>query len=428
MTQLIPGPPLEAVESHSPALRHAVCVVTDGLLGAPAQESRQVPSAGAIYPYDVLVLVRAGEPALYWMDLLRRICVRLDAPAAQLAGLMEPARLPDASPAEAQIILLGRPWLSMRKYGSRGYFYTQLDAGHAAASLLGTALEDGPAALRLRAPRSDIRTCLSPWLPHREVHSVLTIGAPHDRGEGVAWATYRLNGDAGLSHADGLESLCWSGLPEVLYDNTLPLVEPTLIRSAPPLAGAAGADSRGINVRRWREVARQRRSCKKFSGGVPEPAALLDALAALDTELPTDLSEAEPDVRLTLMTHDAATAEQCSDALRGSRIRVAVPDGFRDAGLLSRSCIGQENAGRAAAFALFHTPGAQLTAAPRQSTTRSSGRRRARICCTSARRAARWPSPRSGATTARSGGGSPGSRRPMKSSTCSRSASTRAAP
>jgi hypothetical protein len=35
------------------------------------------------------------------------------------------------------ILLIIRPWLSMRKYGSRGYLYNHLDAGHAAVNLLG---------------------------------------------------------------------------------------------------------------------------------------------------------------------------------------------------------------------------------------------------------------------------------------------------
>ncbi|ADI04070.1 hypothetical protein SBI_00949 [Streptomyces bingchenggensis BCW-1] len=370
MTELPPVPRLEVEEPRSQGLRQAVRVVTDALLGRPAQEGRQVPSAGAIYPYDVLVLVDEGDrpgdspgPALFWMDLLRRTCVRLGGPATRLGRLLRPARLPDGGEPVAHVILLARPWLSMRKYGSRGYLYTQLDAGHAATNLLGTALQDGPAVLRLHGPRAEIRAAVAPWLPHREVHSVVTIGRPHTTGESGDWATFRMAGDDDPAGTGQLEGVCWSGLSEAVYDSSQPFAASARLHTAAPMATELRPSaSDGIPLAQWREASRRRQSCKRFSGDTPEPHALLSTLGALDTPLPADLAEVTPDrgVRATLLLHDGPTAKACSDTLRGSRIDVTVPDRFRDLDLLVRSCMGQANARVAAGFVLFHIPRDEL--------------------------------------------------------------------
>ncbi|MER7792303.1 hypothetical protein [Streptomyces sp. NPDC097640] len=374
MTELPPVPRLEVEEPRSQGLRQAVRVVTDALLGRPAQEGRQVPSAGAIYPYDVLVLVdEDGRPAgssphppghaLFWMDLLRRTCVRLSGPAERLARLLGPVRLPDGGEAVAHVILLARPWLSMRKYGSRGYLYTQLDTGHAATNLLGTALQDGPAVLRLHGPRAEIRAAVEPCLPHREVHSVITIGRPHTRGETSDWATVRMADDDDPAGTGQLEEVCWSGLSAAVYDCSEPFAAPALLHTAARMATGLRPSAPGAIPRtQWREASRRRRSCKRFSGDVPEPGALLGMLAALDTPLPADLTATETDrgVRAMLLLHDGPTARVCSDTLRGSRIGVTVPDRFRDLDLLVRSCMGQANARVAAGYVLFHIPRGEL--------------------------------------------------------------------
>ncbi|MGY0064550.1 hypothetical protein ACWY4P_50370 [Streptomyces sp. LZ34] len=374
MTELPPVPRLEVEEPRSQGLRQAVRVVTDALLGRPTQEGRQVPSAGAIYPYDVLVLVDEGDRperssahspghALFWMDLLRRTCVRLGGPATRLARLLRPALLPDGGEAVAHVILLARPWLSMRKYGSRGYLYTQLDTGHAATNLLGTALQDGPAVLRLHGPRAAIRAAVEPFLPHREVHSVVTIGRPHTYGETSDWATFRMAGDVDPAGTGQLEEVCWSGLSEAVYDSSQPFAAPARLHTAAPIATGWRPTAPGaIPLTQWRETSRRRQSCKRFSGDAPEPGPLLGMLTALDTPLPADLSETETGrgVRATLLLHDGPTAQACSEALRGSRIAVTVPDRFRDLDLLVRSCMGQANARVAAGFVLFHIPRDEL--------------------------------------------------------------------
>ncbi|MFD4182809.1 hypothetical protein, partial [Rhodococcus sp. NPDC058514] len=82
--------------------------------------ARHAPSAGAIYPYEVLLCRRdGGVPAL--VDLARRRLVVGD-------------DFPTDEP-EYLALLVGRPWLSMRRYGPRGFLYHLVDSGHALLNL-----------------------------------------------------------------------------------------------------------------------------------------------------------------------------------------------------------------------------------------------------------------------------------------------------
>ncbi|MGW4369551.1 hypothetical protein ACWEKT_28285 [Nocardia takedensis] len=85
-------------------------------------QARYVPSAGAAYPYEILLVdPESGVAAL--VDCARKqLVVRAGAEFALDA--------PDYL-----CLLVGRPWLSMRKYGARGYLYHLIDAGHAVLSL-----------------------------------------------------------------------------------------------------------------------------------------------------------------------------------------------------------------------------------------------------------------------------------------------------
>ncbi|MGW5140973.1 hypothetical protein ACWEPH_18030 [Nocardia beijingensis] len=84
--------------------------------------SRFVPSAGATYPYEIL-LVEPESGAIALLDPARKqLVVRADTEFGT-----------DAE--DYLCLLVGRPWLSMRKYGARGYLYHLIDAGHALFSL-----------------------------------------------------------------------------------------------------------------------------------------------------------------------------------------------------------------------------------------------------------------------------------------------------
>lgn len=113
---------------------------------------RAVPSAGALYPYEFRVLTEEADgPAVFHVDPVRRLVFRVDG-GCSADRRCEPAGLRTPAPGGALVFVVGRPWLSMRKYGDRGYRYAQFDAAHVATNLLGVA---GPGAeLRLRFGRT----------------------------------------------------------------------------------------------------------------------------------------------------------------------------------------------------------------------------------------------------------------------------------
>ncbi len=93
---------------------------------------RNSPSAGNLYPYEAVVVL----PGLgaYLFDPERRslgALAKMGDFSAKETGLP----VPQGRRVEAWILFLSRPWLSLRKYGLRGYAYAHLDIGHAATNL-----------------------------------------------------------------------------------------------------------------------------------------------------------------------------------------------------------------------------------------------------------------------------------------------------
>ncbi|MET0136653.1 MAG: nitroreductase family protein [Kibdelosporangium sp.] len=105
-----------------PGLRRAIARVEFAVGRHGESAKRAAPSAGACYPYELL-LSPAGAAVFGLADLARRTFF---------------TRRTDRHWWDAQefgCFLVGRPWLTMRKYGRRGYFYHLLDAGHAVLNL-----------------------------------------------------------------------------------------------------------------------------------------------------------------------------------------------------------------------------------------------------------------------------------------------------
>lgn len=101
----------------------------ENAFGHPVGTPRwRTPSAGGIYPYEVFLASEAAPHLLAHVDLHRRVVTSSPESAAALAG------------AEGFLYALcGRPWLSMRAYGRRGFLYHGIDLGHA---LFNAALRD----------------------------------------------------------------------------------------------------------------------------------------------------------------------------------------------------------------------------------------------------------------------------------------------
>ncbi|MEU8899876.1 hypothetical protein [Nocardia sp. NPDC048505] len=124
-----------------PIAAAAVCL--ERMIGRGGDtQARRVPSAGATYPYEIL-LTAGGSGALAVVDPARRQVVVRAADDFPLAA------------GEYHCLLVGRPWLSMRKYGPRGYLYHLLDCGHAVFNLALLSADDA-GAQSVTAPELDL--------------------------------------------------------------------------------------------------------------------------------------------------------------------------------------------------------------------------------------------------------------------------------
>jgi SagB-type dehydrogenase family enzyme len=150
---------------------------------------RTTPSAGALYPFEVIAIV-AGEGSYLW-DVEKGRLVSCGLPALSgdelaAAGLVTaPGRRLDAL-----LVLVARPWLSMRKYRQRGYPYCHLDVGHVAANLaIYTAALGLTPALHLRFSRSRMAAALKLDGLCREPLAVLSFASAELAAElpAIAW-------------------------------------------------------------------------------------------------------------------------------------------------------------------------------------------------------------------------------------------------
>jgi SagB-type dehydrogenase family enzyme len=106
---------------------------------------RPVPSAGALYPLELYVLALAVEriePAvLHYDPFAHRLSMLMSLQPEEVAAALVDPQLVDR--ASALVVVTGMFWRSRFKYGSRGYRFVLLEAGHVVqnAILAATALK-----------------------------------------------------------------------------------------------------------------------------------------------------------------------------------------------------------------------------------------------------------------------------------------------
>lgn len=322
--------------AHCPKVDRLIAAVERVLLGPASPTGRTVPSAGAIFPYDLVLCVPpelAGISGVFHLDLTTRSRLRLPVAPESVTRL-----LPPGAADQAHLLLLSRPWLSMRKYGARGYLYAQLDTGHAATALLGLP----GAQLRLGLPRADLGALIGSALRHREVHSMVSFTVPPvlaGRGPWTALARPRPTEPT----SDDLERLGWSMIPEQLASGGIAW-RPVSGTTAVPVRTGDGA----IGGAEWPGLAAARRSCTSFADRPLSAGALVDALSALSTPLTTDF-EATGSVLFTLLT-DPATAAECAPLADTIGIDITGSARLSEPATVAAACNGQRHLGHARAF------------------------------------------------------------------------------
>ncbi|WP_280680418.1 nitroreductase family protein [Kitasatospora sp. MAA19] len=153
--------------------------------GKTLMRARTTPSAGALYPFEVLVAFQgAHDYVLYQYDVagcsLRRMTAVDRREIAAVLATEAPAT--DELPA-AVVAVVGRPWHAMRKYGRRGYLYTHLDGAHAATNIALAGADAGFAAVvRLRFDRGEVSRVFGLEDLCREPQALVTLDASAQRG------------------------------------------------------------------------------------------------------------------------------------------------------------------------------------------------------------------------------------------------------
>lgn len=260
-----------------------------------------------------------------------------------------------ARDAPCHVLLLLRPWLSMRKYGPRGYLYALIDAAHAATNLLGTALDAAAAQLYLHqqgGPPEIVDT----HYPFHEMHSVTTIRHPGAVPSPARQLTVGV--EHPRPHRDHLldfESGSWNEVVAPL--RTRGADHP--IRTAPVVdTGTTAAEPHSL-LSQWSVWSERRKSARAFAAEPVPPAALAHILRIVATPLPTNLAagpEAAAVTPLLILTDRLVEAwhESGEDGWPGAlgTVRRISP---HDHDIVA-SCMGQHHAGDAHAFLLLHAP------------------------------------------------------------------------
>ncbi|HKH48832.1 MAG TPA: nitroreductase family protein [Thermoanaerobaculia bacterium] len=328
---------------------------------------RTTPSAGALYPFEVIVSI-VGEGTYLW-EIERGHLVPYDARPLTREGLAAAglATRPGHR-VEALVSFVARPWLSMKKYLLRGYAYCHLDVGHTATNLaLYTAALGHDSVLHLRFSRAFLAEhlrleglCREPLavLSFTSVETGTELAAPvPDPDAGIPPIGLDLPGEQEIRSWEALQGILSYDLslqppgepasaallaagPEVPRDALLPLPE-----GRPPFGPAA----------EWRSAILHRRSAKGFRPepvGVEEIGELLAALRG--TGLPSDCSLnslGQIGLRVVARNVDGLSGIYAyapwEHALQQIDPRADDP---------RPACMQQGLAGNAAALLIFHTP------------------------------------------------------------------------
>lgn len=326
------------------------------------------PSAGAIYPFEVFASV-AGEGSYLW-DVEKGRLVSCDlGPLAHedlaVAGFT-------ASPGqrlEALLILVARPWLSMRKYFQRGYAYCYLDVGHLAANLaIYTAALGHDSTLHLRFSHTGLAEHLKLGGLCREPLAVLSFAAARPAAcpepatgpaplAGVEATALELPGE--------LEIRNWDSLRGILSFDC-PVAPPCPPASAPLLVEPAEVPEEAIvplpigrsqpsAAREWRAAILGRRSAKGFRDEPMSAAQIGELLGALREEgFPSDFSrDASARLGVRLVARNVEGLEGVFSYAPRSHSLHRLAHGTEDP---RPACMHQEIARDAAALVILHAP------------------------------------------------------------------------
>lgn len=329
---------------------------------------RTTPSAGALYPFEVIATV-VGEGSYLW-DIERGHLLPYDAPPLTREELAEAGFVTRSGQSvEALLTFVARPWLSMRKYRLRGYAYTHLDVGHTATNLAlyTTALGHSPV-LHLRFSRTFLAEHLKLDGLCREPLAVLSFSGaePHaeaatDADSGLQPVSLELPGETELASWESLQGILsfdFSLQPPCAPAGAPLLVEPAAATDGPAVKLPDGRPPLSASAE-WRSAILGRRSAKGFRKESLTVAQVGELLGAMRAEgIPADCSldgSMQFGVRLVARNVDGLSGIFAySPETHSLHLVDARADDPRPA------CMRQELAGDAAALVILHAPLSRL--------------------------------------------------------------------
>ncbi|MFC8274232.1 nitroreductase family protein [Streptomyces sp. NPDC057271] len=394
-----PGPPPEILESAQPAVGESWLAISEVLAlgygersgavitkGKTLMRARTTPSAGALYPFELLVAFR-GETQyeLYEYDVVG-CCLRHAGPvdAAETAALLAgpDAGADEAPPPEAVVAIVGRPWASMRKYGRRGYLYTHLDGAHAATNITLAAQEAGfRPVTHLRFDRRQAADVLGIADRCREPQTLITLTAPG--APAAAWDGKAANPFAVpiWRHGDGVrpeepgdeERAAWRSIQSISafhhrgdtprrYGSARSVVARAARTAAAEPADARPAvrlhsgNGRNATPRPFADTVLERRSAKGFLPVPVDNAPFGRMLAGLRQGAALDSADGPlAQLRLLVRNVDGIEAGAYDYDAEGHALRPVGGDGRTDDAVVA-ACMSQAVVRSAAALFVLHSP------------------------------------------------------------------------
>lgn len=324
---------------------------------------RTSPSAGALYPFEIVACV-VGEGTYLWdIEKGRLVPAALPPFGREDLAAVGLTTAPNHH-LDALLVLVARPWLSMKKYHLRGYGYCHLDVGHLATNLATYTASLGLSpTLHLRFSRPLLAERLRLEGLCREPLAVLSF-ASSKPGLATGPETEADVQPAGLERPEANEIANWESLRGVLsFDSIL---EPPSSPAGAPILREPEVDESSLvplpegrcqpsSAKEWRSAILARRSAKGFRREALNVAQLGELLGALRADsLPEDcLADASTalGVRLVARNIDGLSGVYAYDPRNHGLQRVASQtEDPRPA------CMQQELAGNAAALVIFHAP------------------------------------------------------------------------
>jgi hypothetical protein len=328
---------------------------------------RTTPSAGALYPFEVVVSV-VGEENCLW-DIEKSHLVPCTVPPLTCEGLAEAGFVTrPGQRLEALLIFVARPWLSMKKYYQRGYAYCHLDVGHTATNLAlyMKALGHNPL-LHLRFSHAALAEHLRLGGLCREPLAVLSFGSAAAAGPPPPIVPDAETGPppVGLELPGQQEILSWESLRGILsLDSALELpCEPasSMLLAEPEEDSVSSRVTLPVGrpqlsaATEWRAAILSRRSAKGFRREPVSAGQIGELLGALRGEgLAADCSLEGParlGVRLVARNVDGLSG---IFAYASSNHTLHLIDAAADDP--RPACMRQELAGDAAALLILHAP------------------------------------------------------------------------